>query len=98
MGVRSRDPLSSNIEVERNGVRVCDENVGWGRENGSKVDVMENSDGFREDKGRDRVGVMEGCSEKSSPVVASASNNDSDCCATISDIETVNSTMPIFVS
>ena len=79
-------------------MRVCDEGVGWGRENGSKVDVMEISDGFREAKGRDGVGVMEGCSEKSSPVVASASNNDSGCCDTISDIETVNSTMPIFVS
>ena len=94
----SRVSLSSNVEVERNGVRVCNEGVGLGEENGSKVDVMEISDGFREAKGRYGVGVMGGCSEKSSPVVASASNNDSGCCDTISDIETVNSTMPIFVS
>ena len=40
MGVCSCDRLSSNIEVERSGVRVCDEGVGWGRENGDSGTIL----------------------------------------------------------
>ena len=36
----SCDRLSSNIEVERSGVRVCDEGVGWGRENGDSGTIL----------------------------------------------------------
>ena len=83
-------------------MRVCDEGDGWGRENGSKVDEMEISDGFREANRRDGVGVMEGCSEKSSPVVASAGDSgtisvttckksDEDCVASSCDTDKVTS-------
>ena len=60
MGVSSGDAVSSKDEVERNRASVCDDGVGRGRKNRSKVDVMENSDGVMGGKEVDRVGEEEG--------------------------------------
>ena len=57
MGVSSGDAVSSKDEVERNRASVCDDGVGRGRKNCSKV---ENSDGVTGGKEVDRVGEEEG--------------------------------------